>query len=72
MTKEKEALLESLKQKIRKQTEVYINSFVDLDKYEEDDIDQLVEDIWFGLYDNAVAEVVMRLLEEHFEDREAI
>ena len=72
MTKEKEVLLEILKQKIRKQTEIYINSFVDLDKYKEDDTNQLVEDIWFGLYDDAVAEVADRLLEKNYEEREAI
>jgi hypothetical protein len=72
MTKEKEVLLEILKQKIRKQTEIYINAFVDLDKYKEDDTNQLVEDIWFGLYDDAVAEVADRLLEKNYEEREAI
>ena len=72
MTKEKEALLETLKKKIKNLTEMYIDLFVDLDKYEEDDSNQLVEDIWFGLYDDAVAEVADRLLEKNCEEREAI
>ena len=72
MTKVKKAQLENLKKIIRNITEVYIEKFVDLDKYKEDDSNQLVEDIWFGLYDDAVAEVADRLLEKNCEEREAI
>ena len=72
MTKEKESLLETLKRNIRTQTEMFINSYVDLDKYEEDDSNQLVEDIWFWLYNDAVSEVADRLLEKNCEEREAI
>ena len=72
MAKYKELLLEKLKKNIRTQTEMFINSYVDLDKYKEDDTNQLVEDIWFGLYDDAVAEVADRLLEKNYEEREAI
>jgi len=62
----KKTVIEKLHDNIKRDTEEFIKEYVHLDKYKEDEDNQLVEDIWFGLFNDAVSEVVMKALDNYY------
>ena len=54
---------------IKPSVKFFIEYFVDLGKYH-DNINQLVEDLWFDLFNDAVSEVAEECLDRYEEEHE--
>lgn len=68
-------VLEAIHESIAKDTKTFMNCYMNLDKYkdgDEADLNQLVEDIWFGLFNDAVSQAAREYLADYHAKKEAV
>ncbi len=70
MRKNREEIIKRIQTtNIKPSVKFFIEYFVDLGKYH-DNLNQLVEDLWFDLFNDAVSEVAEECLDRYEEEHE--